>query len=273
MSRKLHNLPFRAARWLLGRPGAMLLLARDEALAAEPPQRFRRAWLELAAGGLGWGVTLTFVWGAAWRIFGGHHWDNPYLPAPAAVTLAFFCLGPFAPAVAGLARQIGGASAERRATATAVIVVGLAMCLLRLHPDWHRGEPFDLPWWIGWVRPQAKLYRVLLLMPAWGSWSMLVTPMFCQPSERTEPQVSALARGCDAIAVAAVMGVLLAISIFHFHYLGLGGQVSIPLTAVVVGVVGGAVFCRLSGGLCRRALLSANLTTQIALILAYLAAR
>lgn len=271
MSRSLHNLPLIAARWLLSRPGAMLLLAGDEALAAEPPRRFRHAWLEVALGGFVWGIALTLVWGAAWRVFGGHHWDYPFLPA--GVTLAFFCLLPFGPAVGALAGQIGGASTQRRMTATAVIVAVLAVCLVRLRPDWHRTEPFEVPMWVDWVRPMAKLYRVLLLMPAWGAWAMLITPMFCKSGDRTEPQVAALAHGCDALAVAGVMGALLAVSITYFHHLGLGGQAAVPLAAVITAVASGAVFCRLSGGLSRQTLLAANLTTQIAVIMAYLAAR
>jgi len=216
-------------------------------------------------------VVLALVWGAGCKLF--RDWGTNLLVMPAAVTLPFYCLWPFNRSVTALGGQIGRATAERRSTAATVIVVVLALCFLRLGPDTQRGELFYLPWWLDWLRPQDKLYRVLLLMPAWGSWAMLITLKFCQPAERTEPQVAALARSCDAIAVAGIMAVLLAVTIVYFQYLGLGGQVAVPLTTVLAGGICGAVFCRVSGGLSRQSLLATNLATQIALLTAYLAAR
>jgi len=270
MPTKPHNLLSRAAGWVLARPELMLLLAEDEALAVEPPQRFQRAWFGLAVSGVLWGIVLTAVWGAAWKTF-GHYLG--FLIMPAAITVAFYCLLPFAGAVSALARQIGGASADRRSAAASVIVVALALCFIHLSPDRHRWELFDLPWWIEWLRPQDKLYRVLLLMPAWGSWAMLISLKICKPGEKTEPQVAALARGCDAIAVTVIMAVLLAASIAYFHHLGVGGQIAVPAVAIVAAVASGSWFCRASGGLSRQSLLAANLATQIAFLAAYLAGR
>ena len=233
------------------------------------PERFGRAWLGLAVGAVAWGIALACVWGAAWGIFR----DWGFLVMPATATLAFYCLWPFGRAVTALGQQFGDDSADRRTLGIAVIVVVLAMSFLRLTADWERRELFDLPTWIAWVRPQTKLYRVLVLMPAWGVWAMLITTKFCRTNERTEPQVAAMARGCDAFAVALFMAVLLAVSIVYFHHLGLGGQAAVPLIPVVAAIASGVVFCRTSGGLCRGGLLATNLTTQMAFLLAYLAAR
>ncbi len=250
-------------------PAVLLMSADDERLAGADPARFKWAWLGLAIAGLVWGVALACVWGAAWKVFG----DWGFLVMPAAMTLAFYCLWPFSQAVIALGRRIGGKSAERRALVIVVVVVVMAMCFMRLSPDWQRQEFPTLAWWIAWVRPQAKLYRVLVLMPAWGAWAMLITVKLCRPGERTEPQVAALARGCDAVVVAGFMAVLLGVSIAYFHHLGLGGQVLVPLATIVAAIASGIGFSRSSGGLTRQGLLAANLTTQIVFVLAYLAGR
>lgn len=287
MIRKLHKLMSRTGRWLAGLPGmmlrfalraagslagqpAMLLMsADDERLAAEEPERFGRAWLGLIIGSVLWGLVLANVWGISWKVFR----DPDLLIMPAAVTLALYCLWPFSRAVVALGRRLGGDSAGGQTVAIAVIVAVLAMCFLRLSPIGERFEFFRLHPWIAWLRPEAKLYRVLVLMPAWGAWAMLITVKFCRPGQGTEPQVAALARGCDAIAVAVFMAVLLGVSIAYFHHLGLGGQVLVPLATIVAAIASGIGFSRSSGGLTRQSLLAANLTTQIVFILAYLAGR
>lgn len=247
----------------------IFMLAGDDRLVAEPPERFGRAWLGLVVGSLLWGIVLANVWGISWTVFR----DPDFLIMPAAITLALYCLWPFKRAVVALGRQLGGQSGEGRTVAVAVVVVVLAMSFMRLSPDWARWELPRLPWWIEWLRPQAKLYRVLLLMPAWGAWAMLITLKFCRPGQRTEPQLAAMARGCDALAVAGLMALLLGVSIFYFHYLGLGGQVLVPLATIVAAIAGGIGFSHPPGGLTRQGLLAANLATQIAFVMACLVGR
>jgi hypothetical protein len=82
-----------------------------------------------------------------------------------------------------------------------------------------------------------------------------------------------MARGCDALAVAGLMALLLGVSIFYFHYLGLGGQVLVPLATIIAAIAGGVGFCHVWGGLTRQGLLAANLATQIAFVMAYLVGR
>jgi len=247
----------------------IFMLAGDDRLAAEPPDRFGRAWLSLVVGSLLWGIVLANVWGISWTVFR----DPDFLIMPAASTLALYCLWPFKRAVVALGRQLGGRSGEGRTVAVAVVVVVLAMSFMRLSPDWARWELPRLPWWVEWLRPQAKLYRVLLLMPAWGTWAMLIALKFCRPGQRTEPQLAAMARGCDALAVAGLMALLLGVSIFYFHYLGLGGQVLVPLATIIAAIAGGVGFCHVWGGLTRQGLLAANLATQIAFVMACLVGR
>ena len=248
----------------------IFMQAGDDRLAAEPPERFGRDWLGLVIGSLLWGIVLANVWGISWTVFRDPEYD---LIMPAAITLALYCLWPFKRAVVALGRQLGGQSADGRAVAAAVAVAVLAMCFMRLNPDWSRWEFPRLPWWVEWLRPQAKLYRVLLLMPAWGTWAMLIALKFCRPGQRTEPQLAAMARGCDALAVAGLMALLLGVSIFYFHYLGLGGQVLVPLATIVAAIAGGIGFNRAPGGLTRQGLLAANLATQIAFVMACLVGR
>ena len=266
MIRKLYRLASGAAGWLARQPAMIFMLADEERLAAEEPERFARAWFGLAVGAVLWGIVLANIWGISYTVF-----RDPDFPImPTACTLGLFCLWPFRRAVTALGRQLGEQSVEGRTVAVAVVVVALAMTFMRLSPDPYRGEFPRLPWWIAWVRPQDKPYRVLLLMPAWGTWAMLITLKFCRPGRRTEPQLAALARGCDAVMVAIFMAVLLGVSIFYFHYLGLGGQVLVPLATIVAAIAGGIGFCRPPGGLTRQGLLAANLAAQIVFVMAYL---
>jgi hypothetical protein len=258
-----------AQAWLAHRPAYMLLTAGDAPLSAEPPRRFHRAWMELMGISLLWGVILVNLWGVAWSVFR----DYEPLVMPAMATSGLFCLWPFRRGIAALADFLAPQEATTRSVAASAIVLVVALSFLGLKPDWHRWEFTRLPWWIAWLQPDAKLYRVLLLMPLWGAWSMLITVKFCRPDERTEPQVSAFARGCGAPAAAGCMAVLLGASIAYFHHLGVGSQVAIFAVTVLAAIGGGAGLSRAAGGPCRQVLLAANVLTQIAFILAYLAGR
>jgi len=258
-----------AVAWLARRPGYMLLTASDEALAAEPPERFGLAWLELMALSTLLGVLLVNLWGVSWRIFR----DYDPLIMPAAVTGCVFCLWPFRRGLAALTELLNRSDGPARSVVSATLVLAVVLCLARLDPDWQRREPLALPQWLDWLRPAAKLYRVLLLMPMWGGWGMIIAVKFCRPTGRTEPQVAAFARGCGAAGAAACMAGLLLMSICYFHHLGLGGQICIPLVTVLAAIAGGAGLCRLDGAPTRRALLAGNVVTQMAFVVAYLAAR
>jgi len=264
-----HNPLSSVLAWLARRPAYMLLTAADASLAGEPPRRFARTWIELMGLSLLWGILLVNLWGVAWGIFR----DYEPLVMPAMATAGVFCLWPFRRGIAALAGFLSPRDATGRAVAAAAIVVIVALSFLGLKPDWHRWEFTKLPWWVAWLQPDAKLYRVLLLMPLWGAWAMVITVKFYKPGDRTEPQVSAFARGCGAAPAAGCMAGLLAASIAYFHHLGVGSQVTIFVVPVLAAIGGGVGLSRAAGGSCRRALLAANVLTQIAFILAYLAGR
>jgi len=253
--------------WLARRPSYMLLTACDERLSAEPAARFAHAWAELLVLSICWGLVSVGIWSAAWGLFG-----RPFgLILPAAMVAGVFVLWPFRRASGALVETVSPAETAARATGAAVLVVLLTLALMSLQPYDYRRDA-QLPDWIAWFRPWIKLYRVLLLMPLWGAWAMLITPQFSRPKATTEPAVASFARGCGPLAAAAVMALLLAATITYFNFLP-WEQVGISAAAVTAAIAGGALCCRASGGLSRRALLAANVLTQLVFLLAYLAGR
>jgi len=258
----------RGGRWLRRRPSWMLMTADEPRLAQEPPKRFARSWWGLMGLSVLWGVVLVNVWGASWSVFR----DYDPLIMPAAATSALFVLWAFRRPLAALAGVLGGRDAASRAVAAAGLVLVVGLCLARLSADTQRFEQ-PVPWWLQWLRPPTKLYRVLLLMPVWGAWSMIVTVQFCRPGERTGPQVAAFARGCGAPAAAVCMALPLVASLLSFRYLGQGSLALVSGAPIAAAIGSGLALCRHVGGLTRRALLAANVTTQIVFLGSYLAGR
>jgi len=257
-----------ALTWAASRPAHLLLTASDERLAAQPAQRFALAWLDVMAVSLVWGVVLANVWGVAWKVF--HDYEPLIMPAVA--TAALMLLWPFRRAAVAVAETAGGGSPAGRAVVAGVVVLTLTLALARLRGDTQRWEPqWAVRLW--WLIPEYKLYRVLLLMPLWGGWAMLIATRFCRPAPDAEPQVAAMAAGCPPLAAAGCMAVPLVPSMVYFHYLGAGSQVLIPAATIAAAVLGGAALCRRAGGLRRSSLLAANMLTQLAFLLAYLAGR
>lgn len=260
----------RACGWLARRPGYLFLTAREETVARHDPSRFRRAWIGLAVGAVGWGLLLVYVWSLAWWVYGGY--ASPLI-MPSAAALAYFALWPYREALAALAGLGAGGDGPVRPLLLAVSVVFLGLCFMQFSPGPYIIEYPILPWWMNWVRPGAALNRVLFLMPLWGGWSMLITPQFCRPGADTEPQTAALARGCPPLAAAGCLLPPLAATIFYFQYLGLGAQIVISAAGALGAILTGLACCRRSGGLRRRALLAANVLTQVVFLLACLAFR
>lgn len=255
-------------RWVFARPGYVLMTASDERLAAEPAERFRYAWLEVMVWSLVWGLALANMWGGTWRIF--HDYEPMIMPA--LFTGMLFCLWPYRNATAALAEGIAGKSSGQRAIVSAVIVAALLLSLARLLGETER-------WELDWIRslwllvPDRKMFRVLLLMPLWGGWAMLIATRFCKCRQCAEPQVAAFAAGCGPLPAAMCMAPPLVVSMVYFHHLGVGSQVAIPVVTVVGAIAAGMLFCRAAGGLCRAALLATNAATQILFLWAYLAGR
>jgi hypothetical protein len=254
--------------WVLRRPGYMLVTATEDRLAAEPPERFAHAWLGTMGLSFFWGLVMWNVWAWAWGLFR----DYDPLIMPALATAALFSLWAYRRGLIALAELLGGRDGTARAVAATMLVLVLGLAMARLGPDWDRLE-VRLPVWIEWLRPAAKLYRVLLLMPVWGGWAMLITVKFARPGETTEPQVASYARGCGALAAAGCMAPPLGLSMVYLHHLGLGSQVGIPLATILTAVFGGLGLCRRAGGLRRAPLLAVNVLTQMAFLVVYLAGR
>ena len=249
------------------RQGYLLLTAGDERLAQEEPGQFEGAALGLMLLSLGWGLAAIGAWGAAWMLFG----DFGLLIMPSLAAAAVMVLWPFRRAAVSLAGRLGGSDPTARGMTAAMLTLVLVLTLLRLNPDVYAAE-YSLPWWLAWLRPQTKIYRVLLLMPLWGGWAMIATAQFCRPNGLTEPTVAAFARGCGPIRTAMSMGLLLAATIIYFGYLP-WWQLSISGAAAASAIAGGWTFSRLCGGLRRDALLAVNLLTQLVFLLAYVANR
>ena len=147
------------------------------------------------------------------------------------------------------------------------------MALLRIpaRPVWYWYE-VQLHPALQWLRPEYDVYRVLLLMPVWGGWSMLNLGLFCRANQATEPAVRALGGGCGPVRVAVCMAVMLAATTFYFDFL-FWPQLCVSGSAILAAIFGGRLICRFGGGLRRDSLLATNLLTQLAFLLAYLAVR
>ena len=251
-------------RWCVRQPAYMLLRASDELLASEPPGRFNRAWVGLMTGSLGWGILSMGVWATAWRVF-GDYFGLPLMPAVAVVAVTTLWL--YRLSFLALGEIIGDGPTGGRALGCSIIVAVFLFAMLGLkgwNPDW------STPTW-QWIRPRA-LYRPLILAPVWGAWSMIIVPQFRRPGKNTEPAVSAFSAGCGPLTAAACLVAPLAGSIVYFNYLQ-WTQLGISVATVIAAIGGGLIFCRLVGGLNRKALLATNLLTQLVFFLAFLANR
>ena len=256
-------------RRLLDRPAYMFLTACDEPLERQNPRRFARAWVGLMALSIATGLGLVGLWGVGWRFFGD---DYGRFVMPAAAAVVFLFAWPMRRSLVCASRLIGGEDAAGRMVIGAMLIVAAWACFLCLKPDWYRAE-YAMPGWLAWIRPAAKVYRVLLVMPVWGCWSMLITVQFCRPGDRTEQAMRTFAHGCGPLTAAGCMAVPLAGTFAYFHYLGTGAQWTIPAVTIFVAIFGGFVLSRLGGGLRRSVLLADNLLAQLAFVLTYLAFR
>ena len=245
----------------------MLMTAGEARLSGEPPQRFSRAWLGLMTLGLLWGVAMALLYWSAWGVFG--EVPGMRLMSVASVVVATVAWL-YRRAVVALARTLVGDDDGQAAPVAAAVVLLLALAMLGLEsgrPD----HPDSLPWFLHWI--PRTMFRALILAPVWGAWAMLIIPQFCRPTDRTEPAVAAFIRGCGPMTAAACMVAPLAGTLYAFRmYREFGWwYLSIPAIPVLVAIFGGWALCRRCSGPTRRTLLSANMLTQIAFILAYLA--
>lgn len=244
----------RAARWLAARPSYMLLTASPERMAAQEAGRFSRAWLGLLIQSIVWGLALTVAWALGER-FLVENLGLKIMPAMAAVSLMF--LWPFRQAAAATAHTLGGADPANRSVVVVVLILGISLGLIGAKSSWY-------DWY-----PDNASCRALLLMPLWGCWAMLITSQFCKCTCQSEPAIEAFAKGCGPIPAAFSAALPWVGTWFYFKHAG-WAYLSMSVVTTLFVLVGGAVLCRVSGGLTRRALLTGNMLTQYVFLLMYL---
>jgi len=263
-------------RWLIGRPSYMLLTAGESRLAAAEPSRFVWAWFGLALQSVAWGALLVCVWNLSWGLFGdvpvGRYAAlNPSLQLlPALAAAAVIVLWPFRRAAASCADLLGGADAGIRAMVSAIEVLLLTLALVAMKS--RQVSEAQLPPQFWGVRPDLDACRALMLMPLWGVWGILITSQFCKPCSDTEGPVAAFARGCGPATAAFCLVLPLGATWYSFHFLGMWQHWTMSISTAVCAIAAGVIFCRIGGGLSRRTLLATSMMTQLAFMLAVLAA-
>lgn len=258
-------------RWILARPGVQFLTASDTGLQAVEPDRFRMAWLAMFGQAVLWGVAMTFVWNQASGFFGDTYYDYIWI-FPAAAVMAFMFLWPFRQAMLQTGRLLGRDDAATSQLIVSVLLIVYALALVAAKPLWIYGETY-LPPELAWVRPGREAARVLLLMPLWGCWGMLIAGGLVKTGPKTEPAVSAMVKGCGPICSVVTLLAPLAATWFYFAFMGTWHHLAISAFAVVTAAVAGVAMGRLEGGLSRRVLLATNVLVQLALLLGYLFAK
>lgn len=252
------------AAWALRRPGLMLLTAGPERLARTQARHFTWAWVELVLVSAAWGGLSIGIFGGLWRVLGG---SQP-LVGPAVVLAAVTVLGPFRRGVWALAGILAGPKRPVRWVLVAAAFCGLACCLAFGRTEQHHNE-HQLPLWLGWIRPDVELFRVLLLMPLWGAWAMLITLQFRRPGRAACPAVKAAAARCGPLTAAAMMGLLVGATTLYLGFLA--WELTISGATIAAAIGGGALLARRDGGVTLGVLQAVNLVAQFAFVLTYLA--
>lgn len=274
------------------------------------PERFERLAGATMLLGLAWGLLLIGLWHVAFLLSWPHYlnWIAPALVCAAAMVAgphrlaatammetaigesrwqgrivgAVFTLGIslvgelvgslWRPAWANrLAAKWPAVRQWKQWLGLAVLGVGIAVILNHAvrwrNPDW----PTHLPRAWAWLWPRA-VYRVLLLMPVWGSWSMLALGQFHRPSATTDGPARHFAAGVSPLAAAAWLLAPLAGSLIYLNFL-YPWHFLPPAAAMLAALGGGTMLVRLRGALSRKALLGTNFLTQLFFLTAYLSVR
>lgn len=256
-------------RLYVRQPAVLLLAGSDAQVAGHDGQYIGRAWLWLGVTGLAWGIMLALLWNAGMSVF-GRQWASDMPLLPVAIVLLAMGLGPFRQTLSALSAALDGRTVASQATLAGTLLAVLALCLLDLpcrRPDYATW----LPQWLQFVWPVPE-NRVLVLMPIWGVWAMMAPVHFCRPAEGAAPLVAAFSRQQPVAATALWMAIPLAATLWWLKFLQ--AWVALPAgMGLLVGCFGGILLCRRHGGVCRHALLAANMATQGAYLLGYLAGK
>jgi len=248
---------------------SLLLFGSDRLAAAHDGRRLRHVWLALVLVALVTGVALACLWAMAANIF--PWWRGSRLPLmPVAAVVAAMGVGPGRRMLAAPAELLEPSRPGVAAVTTGAIIGTLTLALLGIVPFHREGQ--WLPPWLTWIRPQEE-YRVLLLMPMWGAWAMMAPVHFCRSAPDADRLVEAFARRQPIAATAGWMALTLAGSLWYFKFLTYHWPLLPAAAGLLVGSVGAVAICRGTGGVNRRALLTANFCTQLAFLLGYLAGK
>lgn len=185
--------------------------------------------------------------------------------------MLFFLLGPYSLAHKFSIKFLSQSDQTKRMIFTVAIMLGSVIFLSALRHEYYRFE-YELPGFLEQLRPDSKIFRVLIIMPLWGMWAMMVLLQFSRPSlERCSPSHH-FAKGCGPLRVAITMGALIAISICFFAFMP-WTQLIISAAAIATALIAGSVLKHLNGKLDRTVLLATNLLTQLAVLASYIAVR
>ncbi|MFP4106923.1 MAG: hypothetical protein ACLFVU_12645 [Phycisphaerae bacterium] len=248
--------------------GYLLLTAGDERLSGQPESRFDRAWLGVLLLSLVVGLAQVGLWMAAWQYF-GEPTGVPIMPALAAAAIPL--LWTHRRAMSELIDVLCPRAAGRSVVA-AFLTAGLVLAMLNLSADSYMSET-ALPWSVAWIRPwREKVYRVLLLMPLWGAWAMMIVVQFGKPKGRCSGAFRRYAKGTGPLTTALLMGLLLAVTITYFNYLP-WQQLAIPMVTIATAIAAGIGLRVRQGRLRRSTILAVNMLTQVVFLLTYLVVR
>lgn len=259
----------RVIRWLQGRPGILFLTASDADLQAQKPERFRWAWLAMLCESVLWGLAMAFVWNQTCGFFG----ETSFIwILPAAAVVAFMFLWPFRQGVVQAGQLLGRGNAANSQLIVSVLLIVYALTLVAAKPStvwdpWQRPSPWD------WMLPGLDFSRVLLFMPLWGCWGMLIAGQLVKAGARTEPAVATMVKGCGPICSVITLLAPLGATWFYFAFMGSWQHLAISAFAVITAAVAGVILGRIEGGLSRRVLLTTNVLVQLAMLLGYLFAK
>ncbi|MBN1555232.1 MAG: hypothetical protein JXA11_10840 [Phycisphaerae bacterium] len=247
---------------LIHHPAVLFYLSDDDRLSEASISRPGDIWIGLLVSAFAWGWVNIGLWHGGRCLFGQ---PMGMFLLPNLLVVAGLVLVMYRRAAMSLIRILAGRDAALGSLIGCLLTLLLLAGFLVLRPGWHWQEQ-ALPHWLAWIRPESKLDRLLLLMPLWGAWSMLILVQFHRPSE-DDALLYALARGCGPFTAAVLMGILLAASIGYFAYLP-WTQLTIPAVAILAAVGGGFALAKRNGAMDRSVLLATNLLTQSALLLA-----
>ena len=251
--------PLRAAYDSLVRPPLYLLAGSEDQLGQANPRPFAYAWIMLMPLAGVWGGVICLTWWVLDAIFGPGTYVAPLLTAVVA-------LWPLRRALLAASERDSRRSPARNMIVPLLVFV-IGFVAIRNHMQF----PYDAESLPQWLLPYDRAYRVLLVMPLWGAWAMLILPKLCQPGKEPHPAVTTFGRGCPVSAAAMLMAVPLGLSLLFFNYLG-WLQLIIVGAALVTAMGVGPLLAWRRGGLGREVMLATNVYVQVAVLLGFLAA-